>query len=130
MASFWTILLILSDDYDNSIFLILFLWVHSIIEFIFHFIYKAQKPFTLFIKENEIILNKSWIQRRNLTELTQIQFDRFSKKLILNFKSKYKISINTTEYKIDDIQKLLDIMINKSEYNVFIPQYFELNTKK
>ncbi|WP_406684366.1 hypothetical protein N1F78_01145 [Seonamhaeicola sp. MEBiC1930] len=129
IASFWTALLILNKYYDSFIFLVLFLWAHSIIEFTFHFIYKAKKPFTLFIKENEIILNKSWAQKRNLIELTQIRYDRFSKKLKLKFKSKSEISINTTDYKTEDIQKLMGILIEKSEHNVCIPQNYEPNKK-
>mgnify|MGYP006151248227 CR=1 FL=1 len=85
------------------------------------FIYKKKKPFTLFIKDNELILNKPWTQKRNLTELTQIQFDRFSKNLKLDFKSKSGVSIKTTEYKTDEIQTLLGILIDKSENEVSIP---------
>jgi len=129
IASFWTTLLILNDNYRNVIFIILIFWVHSIVEFIMHFIYKAKKPFTIFIKDNELILNKRWHPKRNLNELTQIQFDRFSKNLKLDFKSKSEISIKTTEYNADDIQKLLEILIEKSENNVFIPNNYEPKIK-
>ncbi|AUC81039.1 hypothetical protein [Lacinutrix sp. Bg11-31] len=129
IASFWTTLLIINDNYSNVIFIILIFWVHSIVEFIMHFIYNAKKPFTIFIKDNELILNKRWHPKRNLNELTQIQFDRFSKNLKLDFKSKSEISIKTTEYNADDIQKLLEILIEKSENNVFIPNNYEPKIK-
>jgi hypothetical protein len=124
----WTgILFIWNYSSESLIFLALIFWSFPITELIMWFVYKTKKPFTLFIKDNELVLNKRWNQKRNLTELTQIRFDRFSKNLKLDFKSKSEISIKTTEYKADDIQKLLEILIEKSEYDVFVPQNFELN---
>jgi len=76
-----------------------------------------------------LILNKNWTQKRNLSELTQIQFDRFSKNLKLDFKSNSGVSIKTTEYKTDEIQTLLGILIEKSENEVFIPNNYEPKIK-
>ena len=130
MASFWTLYILFLTDFRKSFsFLIFVVWAMSIIELIMWFIYKKKKPFTIFIKGNELILNKRWIQKRNLNELTQIQFDRFSKNLKLNFKTKREVSIKTTEYKTDEIQKLLEILIEKSENKVFIPNNYEPKIK-
>ncbi|MGJ8734593.1 MAG: hypothetical protein ACSHW4_15665, partial [Cellulophaga sp.] len=62
-------------------------------------------------------------------ELTQIRFDRFSKNLKLDFKSKSEISIKTTEYRTDEIQTLLGILIEKSENEVFIPNNYKPKIK-
>jgi hypothetical protein len=122
----WTLILYFSNDsYKDVIFLILIFWTFALTELIMWFVYKKKKPFTLFIKDNELILNKRWTQKRNLTELTQIQFDRFSKNLELDFKSNSGVSIKTTEYKTDEIQTLLGILIEKSENEVFIPNNYE-----
>jgi hypothetical protein len=121
----WTLLLRFKHYDKNMIFLILMFWTFPFTELIISLIYKKKKPYTIFIKGNELILNKRWMQKRNLIELTQIRFDRFSKKLKLDFKSKSRISIKTTEYKTDDLQTLLKILINKSEYDVFIPNNYE-----
>ncbi|MFC0604148.1 hypothetical protein [Winogradskyella pulchriflava] len=126
----WTILLSFSNDnYNDVIFLILIFWTFPLAELVLWFIYKKKKPFTVFIKENQLILVKRWTQKRNLTELTQIRFDRFGKNLKLDFKSKSEISIKTTEYNVDDIQKLLEILIEKSENNVFVPNNYEPKIK-
>ena len=126
----WTILLSFSNDnYNDVIFLILIFWTFPLAELVLLFIYKKKKPFTVFIKENQLILVKRWTQKRNLTELTQIRFDRFGKNLKLDFKSKSEISIKTTEYNADDIQKLLEILLEKSENNVFIPNNYEPKIK-
>ena len=126
----WTLMLSFrSENYKNIVFLICIAWTFPIVDLIMWFIYKQKKPFTLFIKENELILNRRWKTRRNLTELTQIQFDRFSKNLKLDFKSKSEISIKTSEYKTEEIEKLLEILIEKSENNVFIPQNYEQKIK-
>jgi hypothetical protein len=126
----WTLLLTFTNDsHKDVIFLILIFWTFPLEEIVLWFIYKKKKPFTVFIKENQLILNNRWTQKRNLTELTQIRYDRFSKNLKLDFKSKYEISIKTTEYNSDDIQKLLEILIEKSENNVFIPNNYEPKIK-
>ena len=129
IATFFTTLFFLNESYKNIIFIVLIFWADPITEFIMNFVYKVKKPFTLFIKDNELILNNRWTQKRNLTELTQIQFDRFSKNLKLDFKSKSEISIKTIEYKTEDIEKLLSILIEKSENSVFIPQNYEPKIK-
>ncbi len=120
-----TTLFFLYENYKNLIFVILLLWAISFAELLMFFVYKNKKPFTIFIKGNELILNKRWTQKRNLTEVNQIQYDRISKELIFDFKSKPEISIKTKEYKPNDIQRLLEIMIDKSEYDIFIPKNYE-----
>ncbi len=127
LAIYWTILLILEENYKNIIFTVLLLWVYPIVDLIMYFIYKNKKPFTIFIKENQLVLNKIKVQKRDITELNQIRFDRFNKKLILDFQSKNKITIRTMEYESEDIQRLLEIMIDKSEHNVFMPQNYKPN---
>jgi hypothetical protein len=130
MGIFWTLyILLLSDNRETLSYLIFVLWAIPFSEFIIWFIYKKQKPYTLFIKGNELILNRRWIVKRNLTELTQIQYDRFSKNLKLKFNSKREVSIKTTEYKTGEIQKLLEILIEKSENNVFVPNNYEPKIK-
>ena len=93
------------------------------------FIYKKKKPYTIFIKGNVLILNRRWNLKRNLTELTQIKYDRFSKNLKLDFKTKREVSIKSTEYKTDEIQRLLEILIEKSENNIFVPDNYEPKIK-
>ncbi|WP_452218884.1 hypothetical protein [Lacinutrix undariae] len=130
MGIFWTLyILLLSDSRETLSYLIFVFWAIPFSEFIMWFLYKKQKPYTLFIKGNELIMNRRWIVKRNLAELSQIQYDRFSENLKLDFKTKREISIKTTEYKTDEIQKLLKILIEKSEHNVFVPNNYEPKIK-
>ena len=130
MGIYWTLyVLLLRDNRETLSYLIFVFWAIPFSEFIMWFIYKKHKPYTLFIKGNELILNRRWIAKRNLTELTQIQYDRFSKNLKLNFKTKREISIKATEYKRNEIQQLLEILIEKSENNVFVPNNYETKIK-
>lgn len=126
--AFWIILILFDENYQSNFILILFLLTFPITEIIFHFIYRIKKPYTIFVKGNELLLNNLWTQKRNLLDLKQIRFDRFSKDLKLDFKSKIEISIKTTNYNLDDINKLLEIMIKKSEHNVIVPNNY-LNQK-
>ena len=130
MGIFWTLyILLLSDNRETLSYLIFVFWAIPFSEFIMWFIYKKQKPYTLFIKGNELTLNRRWIIKRNLTELHQIKYDRFSKNLKLDFKTKREISIKSSEYKTGDIQTLLEILIEKSENKVFVPNNFETKIK-
>ena len=130
MATFWTLyILLLSDNRETLGYLTFVFWAIPFSEFIMWFIYKKKKPYTIFINENELILKRCWTLKRNLTELTQIQYDRFSKNLKLDFKIKREVSIKVSEYKTDEIKKLLEILIEKSENNIFVPNNYESKIK-
>jgi hypothetical protein len=126
----WTLLLwIRNDTYKDIIFLIFIFWTFPIAELVISFVYNKKKPVTLFIKDNELILNRRWPKKRNLTELSQIQFDRVGKKLKLDFMSESEVSIKTTEYNTDEVQKLLEILVEKSENKVIIPPNYQFEMK-
>ena len=130
MATFWTLyILLLSDNRETLGYLTFVFWAIPFSEFIMWFIYKKKKPYTIFINENELILKRCWTLKRNLTELTQIQYDRFSKNLKLDFKTKREVSIKVSEYKTDEIKKLIEILIEKSENNIFVPNNYESKIK-
>ena len=130
MAIVWTsTILFLSGNRITFSYLIFVFWSIPFSEFIMWFIYKKKKPYTIFIKGNELILNRRWNLKRNLTKLTQIKYDRFSKNLKLDFKSKFEISIKSSEYNTDDIEKLLEILIEKSENNISIPNNYKPKIK-
>ena len=130
-AIVWTLPLYFNNNYNKNTIIIFFILVCTfpVFELIIGFIYREKKPYTIFIKENELIIKQGWILKRNLAELNQIQYNRFSKNLKLDFKSKSEVSIKTTEYKIDDIQTLLEILIEKSENKVFIPNNYKPKIK-
>ena len=127
---FWTALYFFDDNSTHLLFIVLLFWSQTIIDIVINFVYKAKKPFTIFIKDEELILNNIWKQKRNLTDITEIEYDRFSKRMILNFKSKWKVSINTDEYEPHDMESFLEIMIEKSEYDIGIPQNFKPKLKQ
>ena len=130
MAIVWTsTILFLSGNRITFSYLIFMFWSIPFSEFIMWFIYKKKKPYTIYIKGNELILDRRWNLKRNLTKLTQIQYDRFSKNLKIYFKSKSEISIKSTEYNTDDIEKLLEILIEKSENNISIPNNYKPKIK-
>ena len=128
IALLWTTLYLTQDNVSQfEIFMITCFWSLPLIEFIMCFIYKANKPFTIFIKDDELIINKRWFNIRSLPNLIQISYNSITKNLSLDFKSKSEITINTKEYKTVDIEKLLEIAIEKSDYNVFVPNNYKPN---
>ncbi|WP_339659054.1 hypothetical protein [uncultured Polaribacter sp.] len=88
------------------------------------FLYKKKKPYTLFIKNNELMLLEKGNQKRDLIGLNRILFDRFNKNIEFTFDKGFKLKINTIDYKKEDIDKLLDIVIEKSKHPVFIPKNY------
>lgn len=129
MTIFYILMIMQPNNSETLRSVIFAFWAISFSEFIMVFVYKKKKPYTIFIKENELILNRRWTLKRNLTELIQIRYDRFSQNLKLGFKTKREVSIKVTEYKTDEIQKLLEILIEKSENNVFVPSNYEPKIK-
>ena len=129
MTIFYILMIMQPNNSETLRSVIFAFWAISFSEFIMVFVYKKKKPYTIFIKENELILNRRWTLKRNLTELIQIRYDRFSQNLKLGFKTKREVSIKVTDYKTDEIQKLLEILIEKSENNVFVPSNYEPKIK-
>lgn len=130
IACLYTLLYLINLDISEfEILMIICLWSVPIIEFIMSFIYKKKKPYTIFIKDNKILLNQRWFKMRTIPNLVQISYNRFTKNLILDFEKKSEVSIHTNEYNKEDIEKLLEILIEKSEHNVFIPNNLKLSKK-
>lgn len=117
----WTIILIYDDDIKINLFFILLYWSFPITNLIMAYVYRKKKPYTIFIKESELILNQLTLKRRNLTELNKIKFDRFSKCIYLSFENESDVEIESIEYNNDDFQRLLEIIISKSDFTVKIP---------
>ena len=123
--TFWTLLIYFgSFKTSTKIFLILFIYTSFILELIMFFLYKKKKPYTLFIKNNELMLLEKGNQKRDLIGLNRILFDRFNKNIEFTFDKGFKLKINTIDYKKEDIDKLLDIVIEKSKHPVFIPKNY------
>ena len=120
----WSFFILFDSNKDLQYFIFI-LWIIPFTELIIWFIYKSKKPYTLFIKENTLILNRRHIEKRKLNELVQIKYNRFSKNLKLDFESEREVSIKTTEYKPEAIKNLLAILIEKSRNPVFIPENYE-----
>ena len=126
-AIFWTGLIIYDNQLKSLFILILIMWLYPLIEMLMVFVYRKKQPYTIFINDRNLILNKPWKIERDLSELTKITFDRFSKDINLSFKTKSNITIQTKEYNRQDIDKLVEIIITKSANNVCIPENYILN---
>ncbi|NRD21178.1 hypothetical protein HNV08_14055 [Winogradskyella eckloniae] len=114
---------------EFEILFIMCLWSKSIVSCVMWFIYKVKKPYKIFINEDKLYLNQQWFKMRLLPNLIQINYNRITKTLNLEFKIKSDISINIKDYKPEDIEKLLELCLEKSEHNVFIPNNLNLSEK-
>lgn len=126
-AIFWTGLIVFDNQLKRLFILILMMWLYPLIEMLMVYVYRKKQPYTIFINGRNLILNKPWKIERDLSELTKITFDRFSKELNLIFKTKSDITIETREYNRQDIDKFVEIIISKSANNVCIPENYILN---
>ncbi|MBN8641991.1 MAG: hypothetical protein J0L86_09295 [Flavobacteriales bacterium] len=126
-AFFLTGIMIYDNKLKSLFFIILIIWLYPLIDIIMVYVYRKKQPYTIFIKDNNLILNTPWKKERDLSELTEITFDRFSKDLELSFKTKSDITIQTKEYNSNEIDKFIEIIVSKSANNVCIPKNYILS---
>lgn len=129
IAALWIALLIWLHEFYANVDLLMFLLIFPLAHLLLYFVYKSKKPYTIFITENQLLVKLPIIQKRELEDLNEIQFDRYSKDLILKFISQPQLTIKTTKYKNVDIASLLAILLDKSNHNVFIPLNFKPHSK-
>ncbi|SHF22376.1 hypothetical protein SAMN05444377_10553 [Flavobacterium fontis] len=126
-AIFWTGLIVFDNQHKKLFVIILILWIYPFIDIVMVYVFRKKQPYTIFINNRNLILNGPWKIERDLSELTEITFDRYSKNLNLSFKTKSDISIQTKEFNKQDIDKFVEIIITKSENNVCLPENYILN---
>lgn len=127
---FMTLLLWPWEGDGDIIYLISLFWIATVTELVFWFVYKKLKPYRIYIKDNTLILKNLWVKVRNINELIKIDFNRFTNNLTLEFRTKSEVSLKIKDYKSEDLEKLLNILIDKSDYDVFIPNGYKLKFKK
>lgn len=129
IAIIWTLIYTTQDSVSEfEILMIVCFWSLPFTDLLMWLIYKAKKPYTIFIKDDKLIINKRWLQTRYLPNLVKISYNRITKNLSLDFKIKSEVTINTMEYSVDDIESILQILIEKSNHKVFIPDNYILNS--
>jgi hypothetical protein len=105
---------------------IIMVWAPFIISIIMFFLYRNKKPYTIYISNDELLtIVDRWTQKRDIVGLNQIQFDRINKNIKFSFDEGYQISTQTKDYKKEDIDELLDIVIKKSKHPIFIPNNYK-----
>lgn len=93
---------------ESEILLIIVFWSFPVIEIFMRFIYKIKKPYTIFIKDDQLMLNKRSFKSRNLSNLVQISYNRFTKNLVFDFEKNLKFSY----LQQNTIQKILRSHLN------------------
>ena len=115
----------LNFDISTAILLFVFVLMGIVLDLIINFLYKKKKPYTLFVSRNELFFIGKWIEKRDITGLNRILFDRINKKFEVRFDKGYRLKINTLEYKKEDVDKLLEIFIEKSKHSISIPNNYK-----
>jgi len=126
LVSFFTAFLLLdeSPQTDSSYASLIIFWSILLYDFLIWLVYKKKKPFTIFVDENQLITTTSLKQERDIHKLNEIKFDRITKSFILYFKGQYQLSIKTKNYKKQDIDHLLELLMKTSHYELSIPQNY------
>lgn len=83
-----------------------------------YFLYKYKKPVTLAINNTELVINYSFLIKRNLEDLTGIKLNGITKKMECSFRHSSGIIINYSDYIKEDIEKAIDEMIRMSKQEV------------
>jgi TRAP-type uncharacterized transport system fused permease subunit len=93
------------------------------------FLYKKEKPVTLIIDGNELIVNSVWIIRRNVETLTRVKLNNFTNNLVCSFTENSSITIKYSDYKKENIDILIDTLRSKSQYSVEVSSNLALNSR-
>lgn len=118
-------ILYLTHDYEfDALLLLILLWSIPVVGLIMQQVYKFKNPITLVIKNDKLVLNRPKLIERELSDLVDIKYDRYSKHLKLYFKSKSKVSIYTKAYTSEDLKAILNLAIEHSEQDIAIPENF------
>ncbi|WP_430413141.1 hypothetical protein [Kordia sp.] len=124
MAIIWSFILIpdiYKEGFNTFAFISLVMWLMIIlIDVLMIFVYKKKKPITIFIDGNTLTFNNPWLQKRDLNNLNYIGIKKPWKELELGFKKKSDIRIPFKEYKIEEFRRFLDILVEKSEHDVYL----------
>ena len=98
-------------------------------EIVYKLVYRINKPFKLYIVDNDIIFMGYKNFRRDLTHVTAINFSSSGRNLYLVFSDKEEVIIKMRAYKGEDIQKLLEIVLEKSVHNLQLPYNYVVYRK-
>lgn len=121
LAILWTTFNLFESNKSGRIVnLYLLFWALPMVDVIMYFIYKKKTPTTIFIDNDTFTFNNRWVQKRDLKNLTYIGIKMFTAELELGFKKKSDVRISFKEYDKKDFRKFLDILVEKSEHNVYL----------
>ncbi len=124
LPAIFTILYATQDYKFDALLLLVLLWSIPIVGLIMQQIYKYKNPITLVIQNDKLVLNRPILMERELSDLVDIKYDRYSKCLKLYFEPKSKVSIYTKAYTTEDLKTILNLAIEHSEQDIVIPQNF------
>ena len=125
MTIFWTVFLLFDMPSDGElsnfkISILSALLLNQVVLIIMHYIYKSKKPITIVIQNDTFIFNNRWSQKRYLKNLEYIGLTSYGTELKLGFLKKSDVIIPMKEYKKKDFRRFLDILVEKSEHDVYL----------
>lgn len=109
---------------QEVVYLILIILIAGIPSVVMYHIIKKKKPYSIYIRGNTLIVSNEQFQKRDLTQLTGIRYDRLKKDFWLDFKGKGRILLSVKEYLPEDMEAFLHLLVDKSAYDIVIPENY------
>ena len=72
-----------------------------------------------------MVFNNRWPEKRDLKKLNYIGIPSFTGELELGFIKKSDVRLPFKEYKPDEFRRFLEILVEKSEHNVYLTEDVE-----
>lgn len=120
LVLFWTLFAIAGQEDD--IYVALLFWVLLLADMISNRIYKKEKPISIVVNNNELLINDVRIIKRNIESITKINLSGLTDNITFSFSDKSPITIDLGNYNYDDIKTLVSYLAEHSKQNITISE--------
>lgn len=112
----WTVFAIVGQKDD--IYVALLFWILLLAGLISNRIYKKERPISIVVNNNDLLINNVWLIKRNTKTLTRISLNGLTDNIALSFSDQSAITIDRRNYNDADITTLLRYLTEQSAQKV------------
>lgn len=116
LALIWTVFAVLGQK--GVMYVALLCWALLLAGLISNRIYQKERPISIVVDNNNLLINSVWLIKRNIRTLTKISLNGLTDNIALSFSDKSAITIDRRNYNDTDITTLLRYLAEQSAQKV------------
>jgi hypothetical protein len=120
VALTWTVFAIVGQE--DEIYVALLFWALLLAGLISNRIFKKEKPISIVVDNNHLLINNVWLIKRSIETLTGISLNGLTDNIVLSFSDKSAVTIDRGNYNDADITDLLRYLAEQSAQKVTISE--------